>query len=192
LEIRSLRKETWPKKDFTNNLLTQTHKSTHRNSFKTPKTEKKTFSKRREVVIYKGNPTIYSEIEESNRDMPEGFKNKRRRKKTNYRRVKIKRPTTILQRLSLGLGRTKEDPVIRKEEPFLKIKQKTIEVTSLNLGPQHPAAHGVLRLVVDLEGEVLVRADPHIGLLHRGTEKLLEVHTYNKDYLILIGLTMFL
>jgi NADH-quinone oxidoreductase subunit D len=49
---------------------------------------------------------------------------------------------------------------------------------SLNLGPQHPAAHGVLRLILDLDGEVVRRADPHIGLLHRGTEKLIEYKTY--------------
>jgi NADH dehydrogenase (ubiquinone) Fe-S protein 2 len=49
---------------------------------------------------------------------------------------------------------------------------------SLNFGPQHPAAHGVLRLVVELLGESVVRADPHIGLLHRGTEKLIEHRTY--------------
>ena len=48
----------------------------------------------------------------------------------------------------------------------------------INYGPQHPAAHGVLRLVLELEGETLVRADPHIGLLHRGTEKLIEHKTY--------------
>lgn len=50
--------------------------------------------------------------------------------------------------------------------------------TTLNVGPQHPAAHGVLRLVVEMKGEVIERADPHIGLLHRGTEKLLEYKTY--------------
>jgi len=49
---------------------------------------------------------------------------------------------------------------------------------TLNFGPQHPAAHGVLRLVLDLDGEVIERADPHIGFLHRGTEKLLEHKTY--------------
>ena len=48
----------------------------------------------------------------------------------------------------------------------------------LNFGPQHPAAHGVLRLVLELDGEVVERADPHIGLLHRGTEKLIEYKTY--------------
>ena len=50
---------------------------------------------------------------------------------------------------------------------------------TMNFGPQHPAAHGVLRLVLELDGEVIKRADPHIGLLHRATEKLAE----NKIYL---------
>lgn len=49
---------------------------------------------------------------------------------------------------------------------------------TLNFGPQHPAAHGVLRLVLELDGEYICRADPHIGLLHRGTEKLIEYKTY--------------
>ena len=49
---------------------------------------------------------------------------------------------------------------------------------TINFGPQHPAAHGVLRLVLELDGEVVERVDPHIGLLHRGTEKLLEHKTY--------------
>src|SRR5687768_10791253 len=49
---------------------------------------------------------------------------------------------------------------------------------SINFGPQHPAAHGVLRLVLELDGEVCTRVDPHIGLLHRGTEKFLEYKTY--------------
>src|SRR5690349_4050226 len=49
---------------------------------------------------------------------------------------------------------------------------------SINFGPQHPAAHGVLRLVLELDGEVIERVDPHIGLLHRGTEKLIEHKTY--------------
>ncbi len=49
---------------------------------------------------------------------------------------------------------------------------------SINFGPQHPAAHGVLRLILELDGEVVTRVDPHIGLLHRGTEKLIEYKTY--------------
>ena len=49
---------------------------------------------------------------------------------------------------------------------------------SINFGPQHPAAHGVLRLVLELDGEIVTRVDPHIGLLHRGTEKLIEYKTY--------------
>ena len=49
---------------------------------------------------------------------------------------------------------------------------------NINFGPQHPAAHGVLRMVLELDGEVVERCDPHIGLLHRGTEKLMESRTY--------------
>jgi NADH-quinone oxidoreductase subunit D len=49
---------------------------------------------------------------------------------------------------------------------------------TINFGPQHPAAHGVLRLVLEMDGEIVTRADPHIGLLHRGTEKLIEYKTY--------------
>ena len=49
---------------------------------------------------------------------------------------------------------------------------------TLNFGPQHPAAHGVLRLILELDGEVVQKADPHIGLLHRGTEKLAETRTF--------------
>ncbi|MCL4136509.1 UNVERIFIED_CONTAM: hypothetical protein GTU68_041559 [Idotea baltica] len=52
---------------------------------------------------------------------------------------------------------------------------------TLNFGPQHPAAHGVLRLILELDGEVIERADPHIGLLHRGTEKLAESKPYNQS-----------
>jgi NADH-quinone oxidoreductase subunit D len=53
-----------------------------------------------------------------------------------------------------------------------------IKNMTMNFGPQHPAAHGVLRLVLEMDGEVIERADPHIGLLHRGTEKLIEYKTY--------------
>ncbi len=56
--------------------------------------------------------------------------------------------------------------------------QVDIKNMTLNFGPQHPAAHGVLRLVLEMDGEVVERADPHIGLLHRGTEKLIEHKTY--------------
>ena len=55
---------------------------------------------------------------------------------------------------------------------------KKIKNFTTNLGPQHPAAHGVLRLVLELNGEIVNRADPHIGLLHRGTEKLIEYKNY--------------
>lgn len=63
--------------------------------------------------------------------------------------------------------------LLKKNELNKKLKNFTI-----NFGPQHPAAHGVLRLILELDGEVIKKADPHIGLLHRGTEKLIEYKTY--------------
>ena len=57
---------------------------------------------------------------------------------------------------------------------------KKIKNLTMNFGPQHPAAHGVLRLVVHLDGEIVNSVDPHIGLLHRGTEKLIESKTYTQ------------
>ena len=57
---------------------------------------------------------------------------------------------------------------------------KKTKSLNLNFGPQHPAAHGVLRLILELDGEVVEKADPHIGLLHRGTEKLIEHKTYTQ------------
>lgn len=59
-------------------------------------------------------------------------------------------------------------------------KEKKFKNAMLNFGPQHPAAHGVLRLILELDGETVIRADPHIGLLHRGTEKLIEYKTYTQ------------
>ncbi|CAE6442161.1 unnamed protein product [Rhizoctonia solani] len=59
-------------------------------------------------------------------------------------------------------------------------KDATMRHFTVNFGPQHPAAHGVLRLILELNGEEILRADPHIGLLHRGTEKLIEYKTYTQ------------
>lgn len=56
--------------------------------------------------------------------------------------------------------------------------ERKIRHYTVNFGPQHPAAHGVLRLILELNGEEIIRADPHVGLLHRGTEKLIEYKTY--------------
>ncbi|CDS07759.1 Putative NADH-ubiquinone oxidoreductase 49 kDasubunit, mitochondrial [Lichtheimia ramosa] len=72
--------------------------------------------------------------------------------------------TTITEDNDFGVG---------EEEGESKMRNFTV-----NFGPQHPAAHGVLRLILELNGEEIVRADPHIGLLHRGTEKLIEYKTY--------------
>ncbi|OYU50242.1 MAG: NADH-quinone oxidoreductase subunit D [Rhizobiales bacterium PAR1] len=59
-------------------------------------------------------------------------------------------------------------------------EQPNMRNFTINFGPQHPAAHGVLRLVLELDGEIVTRTDPHIGLLHRGTEKLIEAKTYSQ------------
>jgi NADH dehydrogenase (ubiquinone) Fe-S protein 2 len=61
---------------------------------------------------------------------------------------------------------------------MLPKKKNKIKSFHLNFGPQHPSAHGVLRLILELNGEVVQRATPHIGLLHRGTEKLIEFKTF--------------
>ena len=58
------------------------------------------------------------------------------------------------------------------------VTRKELKTFNLNFGPQHPSAHGVLRLILELNGEVVKRAIPHIGLLHRGTEKLIEYKNY--------------
>jgi NADH dehydrogenase (ubiquinone) Fe-S protein 2 len=76
---------------------------------------------------------------------------------------------------TVGPQHTNEDPEtsLGEENESRKIRHYTV-----NFGPQHPAAHGVLRLILELNGEEIVRADPHVGLLHRGTEKLIEYKTY--------------
>ena len=70
-----------------------------------------------------------------------------------------------------------EKPVAAAE-PTVAAPEVELRNFTINFGPQHPAAHGVLRLVLELDGEVVERVDPHIGLLHRGTEKLIEYKTY--------------
>jgi len=69
-----------------------------------------------------------------------------------------------------------------KEMGRLLVSEEEFQIKNftLNFGPQHPAAHGVLRLVLEMDAETIVRADPHIGLLHRGTEKLIEYKTYQQ------------
>jgi NADH-quinone oxidoreductase subunit D len=64
------------------------------------------------------------------------------------------------------------------QEEQITPEGKKILPFTINFGPQHPAAHGVLRMILEMDGEVVERADPHIGLLHRGTEKLIEYKTY--------------
>ena len=64
-----------------------------------------------------------------------------------------------------------------KNQPILK-NYTELQTYKLNFGPQHPAAHGVLRLILELNGEIVLKADPHIGFLQRGTEKLIEQKKY--------------
>ncbi|KAI9764734.1 MAG: NADH:ubiquinone oxidoreductase 49kD subunit [Candelina submexicana] len=73
-----------------------------------------------------------------------------------------------------------QDPeTMEAEQPDNEnVDKRKIRHYTVNFGPQHPAAHGVLRLILELNGEEIVRADPHVGLLHRGTEKLIEYKTY--------------
>jgi NADH:ubiquinone oxidoreductase subunit D len=59
--------------------------------------------------------------------------------------------------------------------------EKIVKSYVINFGPQHPSAHGVLRLLLEMYGEVVIQADPHIGLLHRGTEKLMEYKNYTQS-----------
>jgi len=68
--------------------------------------------------------------------------------------------------------------VAAAEADMALVTETKVRKFNINFGPQHPAAHGVLRLVLELDGEVVERVDPHIGLLHRGTEKLIEARTY--------------
>merc|ERR1712241_1545419 len=69
-------------------------------------------------------------------------------------------------------------PILSETPKDAQFKERVLKNTQLNFGPAHPAAHGVLRLVLQLDGETVIKADPHIGLLHRGTEKLIEYKTY--------------
>ena len=73
---------------------------------------------------------------------------------------------------------TRKDATMGRE--LISTEDTSIKNFTLNFGPQHPAAHGVLRLVLELSGEYVIKADPHIGLLHRGTEKLIEYKTYQQ------------
>ena len=75
-------------------------------------------------------------------------------------------------------GPTDPESEIKSPSDGDQTESRKIRHYTVNFGPQHPAAHGVLRLILELNGEEIVRADPHVGLLHRGTEKLIEYKTY--------------
>lgn len=75
-------------------------------------------------------------------------------------------------------GLTRHLPNAEKKSRENSVEDRKVRHYTVNFGPQHPAAHGVLRLILELNGEEIIRADPHVGLLHRGTEKLIEYKTY--------------
>jgi len=79
----------------------------------------------------------------------------------------------VKNRVHAGGGPTTPGALVSNTSKVIEVDNHTI-----NFGPQHPAAHGVLRLILEMDGEVVERADPHIGLLHRGTEKLMEYKNY--------------
>ena len=91
------------------------------------------------------------------------------------RQVRLIVQTVSILKDMISMSYPSELESVRDVQTLASTKVKNF---TLNFGPQHPAAHGVLRLVLEMNGEVVQRADPHIGLLHRGTEKLLESKTY--------------
>lgn len=90
--------------------------------------------------------------------------------------------TTISPTDSTFTKHVQQDSNLVNKTPDMSLgdeyETRKIRHYTVNFGPQHPAAHGVLRLILELNGEEIVRADPHVGLLHRGTEKLIEYKTY--------------
>lgn len=75
-------------------------------------------------------------------------------------------------------GRDTSSAALKKARDENSTDDRKVRHYTVNFGPQHPAAHGVLRLILEINGEEIIRADPHVGLLHRGTEKLFEYKTY--------------
>lgn len=75
-------------------------------------------------------------------------------------------------------GTTQRIPGAVQKSRENSVEDRKVRHYTVNFGPQHPAAHGVLRLILELNGEEIIRADPHVGLLHRGTEKLIEYKSY--------------
>jgi NADH-quinone oxidoreductase subunit D len=82
--------------------------------------------------------------------------------------------------VEMTLGAAGAVDVVAGRESTVAAVEDSIGNYTINFGPQHPAAHGVLRLILELDGEIIERVDPHIGLLHRGTEKLIEYKTYSQ------------
>lgn len=93
----------------------------------------------------------------------------------NYQGTKL---IPVDQRFGHPINKDEPQHMNETPEDGENVANRKIRHYTVNFGPQHPAAHGVLRLILELNGEEIVRADPHVGLLHRGTEKLIEYKTY--------------
>lgn len=97
---------------------------------------------------------------------------------TSYQATRLIPTDPMFTSLANKPGTSSPDEPAGLESQAQGIKGRKIRHYTVNFGPQHPAAHGVLRLILELNGEEIIRADPHVGLLHRGTEKLIEYKTY--------------
>ena len=95
-----------------------------------------------------------------------------------FRRFDFLSPWEGAQQVLPGDEKATAEAPQRKRPRRADMSDVEIKTLTMNFGPQHPAAHGVLRLVVEMDGEIVERCDPHIGLLHRGTEKLIEYKSY--------------
>jgi len=99
--------------------------------------------------------------------------------KTHHEGRELLMPRELYDEMKQNHGLAEYGQSFQMDSPKeVPVYEKYVKNTQLNFGPQHPAAHGVLRLVLQLDGETVLRADPHIGLLHPGTEKLMEYKTY--------------
>jgi NADH dehydrogenase I D subunit len=128
------------------------------------------FLERRDIFI---KEKIRGENIKDSFTFPRESKKLNGKKDSKWKERDIKKKRKMVQNNKLSIN--------TKQEYFWKEGEaQAIKPFTLNFGPQHPAAHGVLRLVLAIQGEIVERADPHIGLLHRGTEKLMEYKTYTQ------------
>jgi len=106
-------------------------------------------------------------------DMQDKYTTKMSSKTRNSQKINVNLNLEISKIMNLKIKTINENKIFTQTN--------MIKLYSLNFGPQHPSAHGVLRLLLTLNGELIIKADPHIGLLHRGTEKLMEYKNYTQN-----------